>query len=82
MATASSPLRGRGNSPVHDPPIPVRGRGGGTFDDDPAYQIKPENASLVLLHATGSVPLASLNPFLVKKVIDGCAGGNLLVVTC
>lgn len=80
-----------------DPPSPppIRGRGDPSSPPDPPPRpppvIAPENASFVTLRASGSVSLASLNPFLIKKVIDGCAGpvdqvkklasGDLLVKT-
>ena len=36
-----------------------------------------DKAKFVTLHSLGSTPLAKLNPFIIKKVIDYCVGGHV-----
>ena len=43
----------------------------------PVGDINVNNARFVTLHALGSTPLAKLNPFLVKRVIDYNVGGSV-----
>ncbi|KAK3892456.1 hypothetical protein Pcinc_003689 [Petrolisthes cinctipes] len=72
----------------HDRPPP---RNDGRYETRTPLDIDVKNASFVMFHATGSAPLAGLNPFIVQKVIDGWAGvvesvkklasGDLLVKT-
>ncbi|KAK3869753.1 hypothetical protein Pcinc_024981 [Petrolisthes cinctipes] len=78
----------------HDRPPPPQTnepRNDGRYETRTPLDIDVKNASFVMLHATGSAPLAGLNPFIVQKVIDGWAGvvesvkklasGDLLVKT-
>ena len=43
----------------------------------PLGDINVKNARFVTLHALGSTPLARLNPFIVKRVIDYNVGGTV-----
>ncbi|KAK3889015.1 hypothetical protein Pcinc_006891 [Petrolisthes cinctipes] len=56
----------------HDRPPPPRTDG--RTETRTPLDIDVKNASFVMFHATGSAPLAGLNPFIVQKVIDGWAG--------
>ena len=45
-----------------------------TVDNRPTYDIRPENARMFVMKGAGSTSLAGVNPFIIRKAIDGFVG--------